>query len=202
MVLVDPQSSGGIALTFDDVLLVPQASEVLPSEVDTTARLCDGLELNIPLVSAAMDTVTEARMAIALARLGGLGVVHRNMPAESQAEEVDRVKRSEAGMVLNPIKIGPDRPVAEALELMSRFHISGIPVVDPDDHLVGIVTNRDLRFHEDPAVPVSDVMTSTGLITAPLGTDLAGAAPGSSAPPRSRSSRSSTATTTCAASSR
>jgi IMP dehydrogenase len=175
VVLVDPQSSGGIALTFDDVLLVPQASEVLPSEVDTTARLCDGLELNIPLVSAAMDTVTEARMAIALARLGGLGVVHRNMSAESQAEEVDRVKRSEAGMVLNPIKIGPDRPVAEALELMSRFHISGIPVVDPDDHLVGIVTNRDLRFHEDPAVPVSDVMTSTGLITAPLGTDLAGA---------------------------
>ncbi len=175
MALVDPKSLDGIALTFDDVLLVPQESDVLPHEADTTARLCEGLELNIPLVSAAMDSVTESRMAIALARLGGLGFIHRNMPAEQEAEEVDRVKRSEAGMVINPIKIGPDRPVAEALELMSRFHISGIPVVDPDDHLLGIVTNRDLRFHEDFAVPVSAVMTSTGLVTAPLGTDLAGA---------------------------
>jgi len=173
--LVDPKSLDGIALTFDDVLLVPQESDVLPHEADTTARLCESLELNIPLVSAAMDSVTESRMAIALARLGGLGFIHRNMPAEQEAEEVDRVKRSEAGMVINPIKIGPDRPVAEALELMSRFHISGIPVVDPDDHLLGIVTNRDLRFHEDFAVPVSAVMTSTGLVTAPLGTDLAGA---------------------------
>ncbi|MGD0741771.1 MAG: IMP dehydrogenase [Acidimicrobiales bacterium] len=175
MALVDPKSLDGIALTFDDVLLVPQESDVLPHEADTTARLCESLELNIPLVSAAMDSVTESRMAIALARLGGLGFIHRNMPAEQEAEEVDRVKRSEAGMVINPIKIGPDRPVAEALELMSRFHISGIPVVDPDDHLLGIVTNRDLRFHEDFAVPVSAVMTSTGLVTAPLGTDLAGA---------------------------
>ena len=175
MALVDPQFADGIALTFDDVLLVPQESDVLPHEVDTTARLCDRLELNIPLVSAAMDSVTESRLAIALARLGGLGVVHRNMAIERQAEEVDRVKRSEAGMVLNPIKIGPDRPVAEALELMGRFHISGIPVVDPDDHLVGIVTNRDLRFHEDPRALVSEVMTSTGLVTAPVGTDLAGA---------------------------
>ncbi|MFZ0058778.1 MAG: IMP dehydrogenase [Acidimicrobiales bacterium] len=175
MALVDPQFADGIALTFDDVLLVPQESDVLPHEVDTTARLCDRLELNIPLVSAAMDSVTESRLAIALARLGGLGVVHRNMSIERQAEEVDRVKRSEAGMVLNPIKIGPDRPVAEALELMGRFHISGIPVVDPDDHLVGIVTNRDLRFHEDPRALVSEVMTSTGLVTAPVGTDLAGA---------------------------
>ena len=175
MALVDPQFSDGIALTFDDVLLVPQESDVLPHEVDTTTRLCDRLELNIPLVSAAMDSVTEARMAIALARLGGLGVIHRNMSVERQAEEVDRVKRSEAGMVLNPIKIGPDRPVAEALELMGSFHISGIPVVDPDDHLLGIVTNRDLRFHEDPRALVSEVMTSTGLVTAPVGTDLAGA---------------------------
>lgn len=173
MALVDPYYSDGVALTFDDVLLVPQASDVLPHEVDTTARLCDRLELNIPLVSAAMDSVTESRMAVALARLGGLGVVHRNMSGESQAEEVDRVKRSEAGMVLNPIKIGPNRPVAEALELMGRFHISGIPVVDPDDHLVGIVTNRDLRFHEDPRALVSTVMTVTGLVTAPVGTDLA-----------------------------
>ncbi len=175
MALVDPQFSEGIALTFDDVLLVPQESDVLPHEVDTTTRLSDRLELNIPLVSAAMDTVTEARMAIALARLGGLGIVHRNMSIERQAEEVDRVKRSEAGMVLNPIKILPDRPVAEALELMRRFHISGIPVVDPNDHLLGIVTNRDLRFHDDPRVPVSAVMTSSGLVTAPVGTDLAGA---------------------------
>lgn len=138
------------ALTFDDVLLVPQDSDVLPHEADTTTRLCDRLELHIPLVSAAMDTVTESRMAVALARLGGLGTIHRNMSAERQAEEVDRVKRSEAGMVQNPVKIGPDRPVAEALELMRHFHISGVPVVDADDRLVGIVTNRDLRFHEDP----------------------------------------------------
>ncbi len=162
-----------IALTFDDVLLLPQDSDVLPHEVDTATKLCDRLELCIPLVSAAMDTVTESRMAVALARLGGLGTIHRNMPAERQAEEVDRVKRSEAGMVQNPIKIGPDRPVAEALELMRHFHISGVPVVDPDDRLVGIITNRDLRFHDDPRVAVSAVMTSEGLITAPVGTDLA-----------------------------
>jgi IMP dehydrogenase len=159
-------------LTFDDVMLVPQASDVLPLEADTTTKLCDRLELNLPLLSAAMDTVTESRLAIALARLGGLGVIHRNMAIDRQAEEVDRVKRSEAGMVQNPVKILPDRPVAEALELMSRFHISGVPVVDADDHLVGIVTNRDLRFHQDPSAPVRSVMTSTGLITAPVGTDL------------------------------
>ena len=162
----------GLSLTFDDVMLVPQASDVLPLEVDTTTRLCDRLELNIPLVSAAMDTVTESRLAVALARLGGLGVIHRNMTIERQSEEVDRVKRSEAGMVQNPVKIFPDRPVAEALELMRRFHISGIPVVDEDDLLVGIVTNRDLRFHVDLGAPVASVMTTTGLITAPVGTDL------------------------------
>jgi IMP dehydrogenase len=161
-----------LALTFDDVLLVPQASDVLPNEADTTTALCDRLELNIPLISAAMDTVTEARLAIALARLGGLGVIHRNMSVEHQAEEVDKVKRSEAGMVLNPVKINPDRPVAEARQLMARFHISGVPVVDLDDHLVGIITNRDLRFHEDPHVPIREVMTSEGLVTAPIGTDL------------------------------
>jgi IMP dehydrogenase len=162
-----------IALTFDDVLLVPKESDVLPHEADTTTRLSDRLILAIPLVSAAMDTVTESRMAVALARLGGLGTIHRNMPAERQAEEVDRVKRSEAGMVQNPVKIAPDRPVAEALELMRHFHISGVPVVDSDDRLVGIVTNRDLRFHDDPRVAVSSVMTSDGLVTAPVGTDLA-----------------------------
>jgi IMP dehydrogenase len=173
MEMAQPEGSGEIALTFDDVMLVPQESDVLPHEIDTTTRLCDRLELNIPLVSAAMDTVTEARLAVALARLGGLGVIHRNMPAERQAEEVDRVKRSEAGMVLNPVKIGPDRPVADALQLMRHFHISGVPVVDPDDRLLGIVTNRDLRFHEDVTTPVRDVMTAEGLITAPVGTDLA-----------------------------
>src|SRR5580700_122321 len=112
------------ALTFDDVMLLPQLSDVLPNEADTTTKLCDRLELNIPLVSAAMDTVTESRLAVALARLGGLGVIHRNMSPDRQAEEVDKVKRSEAGMVQNPVKILPGRPVAEALELMARFHIS------------------------------------------------------------------------------
>ena len=161
-----------VALTFDDVMLLPQASDILPHEADLTSRLCDRLELNIPLVSAAMDTVTESRLAVALARLGGLGIIHRNISSEHQAEEVDKVKRSEAGMVLNPVKIRPDRPVGEALQLMSHFHISGVPVVDAEDRLVGIITNRDLRFHEDPTVLVRDVMTDEGLITAPLGTDL------------------------------
>ncbi|MCU1489300.1 MAG: inosine-5-monophosphate dehydrogenase [Acidimicrobiaceae bacterium] len=173
MELSGPQGHDGVALTFDDVLLVPRDSEVLPPEVDTTTRLCDRLELNIPLVSAAMDTVTESRLAVALARLGGLGVIHRNMSVDRQGEEVDRVKRSEAGMVLNPVKILPDRPVGEALELMARFHISGVPVVDDQDHLVGIVTNRDLRFHEDPSVAVREVMTPQPILTAPIGTDLA-----------------------------
>jgi len=171
--VVDTGGFGEIGLAFDDVMLVPQESDVLPAEADTTARLCDRLSLNIPLVSAAMDTVTEARLAVALARLGGLGVIHRNIAVEDQAEEVDRVKRSEAGMVLNPVKIGPDRPVSEARALMRRFHISGVPVVDAEDHLVGIVTNRDLRFHEDDAAAVSAVMTREKLVTAPVGTDLA-----------------------------
>ncbi|MDA8290586.1 MAG: IMP dehydrogenase [Actinomycetota bacterium] len=169
---VDEEPFGAIALTFDDVMLVPQASDVLPHEVDTTSSLCDRLELNVPLVSAAMDTVTESRLAVALARLGGIGVVHRNISIERQAEEVDRVKRSEAGMVLNPVKILPDRPVSEARELMARFHISGVPVVDDGDRLVGIVTNRDLRFHEDATAPVRTVMTAESLVTAPVGTDL------------------------------
>ncbi len=161
-----------VALTFDDVLLVPQESDVLPPAADTTTTLAPDLQLNIPIISAAMDTVTESRLAIALARLGGLGVIHRNIGVDRQAEEVDRVKRSEAGMVLNPVKVLPDRPVAEALELMASFHISGVPVVDDSGRLVGIVTNRDLRFHEDLSVPVRDVMTSSGLVTAPVGTDL------------------------------
>jgi IMP dehydrogenase len=167
----DP-SSFPLALTFDDVMLVPQASDVLPNEANTSTLLCNGLELNLPILSAAMDTVTESRLAIALARLGGLGVVHRNMPIEQHAAEIDRVKRSEAGMVLNPVKIGPDQPVSEALSLMERFHISGVPVVDENDRLVGIITNRDLRFHEDFSLPIAQVMTSEGLVTAPVGTDL------------------------------
>lgn len=175
MRLAGGEGNDAVALTFDDVLLVPQASEVLPFEVDTTSALCERLGLNIPLVSAAMDTVTESRLAVALARLGGLGVIHRNISVERQAEEVDRVKRSEAGMVLNPVKVLPDRPVAEALALMASFHISGVPVVDEHDRLVGIVTNRDLRFHDDSSVPVREVMTSEGLLTAPVGTDLEGA---------------------------
>jgi IMP dehydrogenase len=168
----DSEANEHIALTFDDVMLIPQLSDVLPYEADTTSMLSDGFELNIPLLSAAMDTVTESRLAIALARLGGLGIIHRNLSADAQANEVDRVKRSEAGMVLNPVKILPDRPVSEALDAMQRFHISGVPVVDENDRLVGIITNRDLRFHEDHGARVSDVMTSTGLVTAPVGTDL------------------------------
>ncbi|HTX00312.1 MAG TPA: IMP dehydrogenase [Acidimicrobiales bacterium] len=175
--MLDPgtSSSEGIALTFDDVLLVPQASEVLPYEADTSTQLCDRLELNIPLVSAAMDTVTESRLAVALARLGGLGIIHRNMPTDQHAEQVDRVKRSEAGMVLNPVKIRPERPLSEARELMGSFHISGVPVVDDDDRLVGIVTNRDLRFLDQLDTTVGAVMTSERLVTAPVGTSIADA---------------------------
>ncbi len=161
-----------IALTFDDVMLVPQYSDTLPQEADTQALLTDDLILNIPLVSAAMDTVTESRMAIALARLGGLGIIHRNISGEQQAEEVDKVKRSEAGMVLNPVMITPHKLVSEAKNLMSRFHISGIPVVDDSGHLVGIITNRDLRFLDQFDRPISEVMTSENLITAPVGTTI------------------------------
>ncbi len=144
----------------------------MPSEAETRTVLCDRLELNIPLLSAAMDTVTESRLAIALARLGGLGIVHRNMSAEHQAQEIDKVKRSEAGMVTTPVKIRPDQLVADALAVMSHFHISGVPVVDVLDRLVGIITNRDLRFHEDLDVPIYEVMTKEGLVTAPVGTTL------------------------------
>jgi len=167
-----PRLDEQIALTFDDVLLLPQASDLMPSEAETKTKLCERLELNIPLLSAAMDTVTESRLAIALARLGGLGIVHRNMSAEHQAQEIDKVKRSEAGMVTNPVKIRPDQLVAEALAVMSHFHISGVPVVDEMDRLVGIITNRDLRFHENLTVPIHEVMTKEGLITAPVGTTL------------------------------
>ncbi len=159
-------------LTFDDVMLVPAASDVLPEQASTRTTLARDITLTTPLVSAAMDTVTESSMAIAMARLGGLGFVHRNLPAEEQAAEVDRVKRSESGMITEPVHLTAERPVRDALELMARFKISGIPVVDGDHRLVGIVTNRDLRFQIDEDAPIDDVMTKDGLVTAPIGTDL------------------------------
>jgi IMP dehydrogenase len=159
-------------LTFDDVLLVPAESRVLPNDVATTTRFTRAIELSIPVVSAAMDTVTEAAMAIALARLGGIGVVHRNLSIADQAAEVDKVKRSESGMIVEPVTLGPDALVADALELMSRYRISGIPVTDDGGRLVGILTNRDLRFHGEPGRPVAELMTSEGLVTAPEGTTL------------------------------
>jgi IMP dehydrogenase len=159
-------------LTFDDVLLVPAESHVLPNDVSTATRLTPGIELHVPLVSAAMDTVTEARLAIALAREGGLGIVHRNLSIADQVAEVDKVKRSEAGMIDEPVTLPPDARVAEALELMRRYHISGVPIADADGRLVGILTNRDLRFEDDVTLPVSALMTSAGLVTAPVGTTI------------------------------
>ena len=159
-------------LTFDDVLLLPAESHVLPNDVSTATRFTRSVELRIPLVSAAMDTVTEAGMAIALARLGGIGVVHRNLSIADQAGEIDKVKRSESGMIVEPVTLGPDARVADALELMARYRISGIPVTDEGGRLVGILTNRDLRFHREPERPVSELMTSEGLVTAPEGTTL------------------------------
>jgi len=162
----------GIAYTFDDVLLVPAKSNVLPREVDISTKLTRNIKLNIPLVSAAMDTVTESEMAIAIAREGGIGIIHKNMSIERQASEVDKVKRSESGMILNPITLTPDRKVRDALEIMSTYRISGIPIVDSNGKLVGIVTNRDLRFEPDPDAEISRYMTNSNLITAPVGTTL------------------------------
>ncbi|MGO9218639.1 MAG: IMP dehydrogenase [Streptosporangiaceae bacterium] len=157
------------ALTFDDVLLLPAHSEVMPGEADTTARLTRRITLNVPLVSSAMDTVTEARMAIAMARIGGAGVLHRNLSVDDQAQQVDTVKRSEAGMITNPVICGPDATVADVERLCARYRISGVPVTSPDGVLVGIVTNRDIRFVTDHSRRVADVMTTTPLITAPVG---------------------------------
>jgi IMP dehydrogenase len=159
-------------LTFDDVLLVPSASRVLPNDVSTVTRLTRTIEIQVPIVSAAMDTVTEARLAIALAREGGLGIVHRNLSIEDQVAEVDKVKRSEAGMIVEPVTLPPDARVAEAQELMATYHISGVPITDERGVLVGILTNRDLRFETDTSQPVSALMTSRGLVTAPVGTTL------------------------------
>jgi len=159
------------ALTFDDVLLVPQKSDVLPSQVDVTTRLTRKIALRIPIVSAAMDTVTEAHLAIALAQEGGIGFIHKNMTVEAQAAEVDKVKRSESGMIVDPVTVAPDALVAEALALMSKFRISGVPVT-VGTKLVGILTNRDLRFETRTSLPVSELMTKDGLITVPVGTTL------------------------------
>jgi IMP dehydrogenase/GMP reductase len=159
-------------LTFDDVLLVPAESHVMPNDVSTRTRLTREIELAIPVVSAAMDTVTEARLAIALARAGGIGILHRNLSIEDQVAEVDRVKRSESGMIVDPVTLRPDALVADALALMSTYHISGVPITSEDGRLVGILTNRDLRFQEDERQPVSAVMTSRNLVTAPVGTTL------------------------------
>jgi len=158
-------------LTFDDVLLMPSRSEILPRDVDITTRLTRDIILNIPIISAAMDTVTEYRMAIAIARQGGIGIIHKNMPPERQASEVDKVKRSESGMIVDPITLPPDRPIGEALKVMEQFAISGIPITE-NNKLVGILTNRDLRFHRDLDTLIRDVMTKEDLITAPEGTSL------------------------------
>ncbi|MBN1826094.1 MAG: IMP dehydrogenase [Candidatus Eisenbacteria bacterium] len=161
----------GEALTFDDVLLVPMESDVIPADVDVSTRLTREIRLGVPLLSAAMDTVTEARLAIALAREGGLGVIHKNLAPREQAAMVDRVKRSESGMISNPVTLEPDRPVSEALEVMREYHISGIPITR-NRKLVGILTNRDLRFVRDYAARVEELMTSENLVTAPEGTTL------------------------------
>ena len=162
----------GVALTFDDVLLAPRHSTVHPRDVSTASRFSRGIPLAIPLVSAAMDTVTESEMAIAMARAGGLGIIHKNMAVDRQAGEIDRVKRSESGMIRNPITLGPDRPLREAAVLMRRFRISGVPIVDGNGRLIGIITNRDLQFERDLEQPIHQAMTRDKLVTAPVGTTL------------------------------
>src|ERR1051326_1436229 len=166
----------GVALTFDDVLLAPRHSTTHPPDVSPARRfsrgIAPGIPLAIPLVSAAMDTVTEAEMAMAMARAGGLGIIHKNMALERQTAEIDRVKRSESGMIRNPITLGPARPPREAAALMRRFRISGVPIVDGGGRLIGIITNRDLQFERDLDQPLRDAMTRENLVTAPVGTTL------------------------------
>ncbi len=161
-----------VALTFDDVLLTPGHSQLHPRDVSTASRVTRGITLNIPLLSAAMDTVSESEMAIAMARAGGMGVIHKNMSIDRQAAEVDRVKRSESGMILNPITLSPGGTLREAVAMMNRFKISGVPIVDSAGQLVGIITNRDLQFQRNLDRPLSEAMTAEGLITAPVGTTL------------------------------
>ncbi len=162
-------------LTFDDILLVPSKSSVLPREVNVRSKLTTDIELLVPFVSAAMDTVTESKMAIAMAQNGGIGIIHKNLTVEEQAEEVDKVKRYESGMIHDPITLTVDKTVGDAEEIMHRYHISGIPIIDKNNRLIGIITNRDLRFAANFSLPVSELMTKENLITAPVGTTLEGA---------------------------
>lgn len=159
-------------LTFDDVLLLPAKSEILPRDVSVATKLSENVKLNIPILSAGMDTVTESEMAIAIAREGGMGIIHKNMSIEEQAEQIDKVKRSESGVITDPFFLTPDRQVFDAEHLMGKYRISGVPIVNDSQHLVGILTNRDLRFIEDYSIKIDDVMTKEGLVTAPVGTTL------------------------------
>src|SRR5205807_3819226 len=159
------------ALTFDDVLLLPAHSDIVPSEANTQTQLSRNISLNIPLISASMDTVTESRLAIAIAQQGGMGMIHRNLSIEREADEVDKVKRSESGMIMDPITLSPDHKIADALDLMRRYKISGVPITK-NKKLVGILTNRDLRFESRTDIPISKVMTKENLITVPVGTTL------------------------------
>jgi len=167
-----PEKFAKEGLTFDDVLLVPAESSVLPNDVSTVTRLTRTIVLEVPVISAAMDTVTEARLAIALAREGGLGIVQRNLSIDAQVSEIDKVKRSESGMIVEPMTLPPDALVSDAVDLMERYHISGVPITADDGKLVGILTNRDLRFERNLAQPVSALMTSRDLVTAPIGTTM------------------------------
>ena len=160
------------ALTFDDVSLVPARSGILPNEAETATRFSRNIPLNIPISSAAMDTVTESHLAIAIAQQGGIGVIHKNLPIDAQRDEADKVKRSESGMIVDPVTMTPDHPIAEAMELMDRYHISGVPIIEENGKLVGILTNRDLRFETRMDLPISEVMTKENLITVPVGTTL------------------------------
>src|ERR671931_954331 len=173
--LLSTETGLATALTFDDVLLVPRHSDVVPTQVDVTTRLTRRIRLSVPLVSAAMDTVTESRLAIAMAQQGGLGVIHKNLSIEEQASEVDRVKRSESGMIVNPITLSPSHRIFEALELMKKYRISGVPITEDgskEGRLCGILTNRDLRFETNVNRPIGDVMTRAPLYTVPVGTTL------------------------------
>jgi len=159
-------------LTFDDILLVPRQSAVLPGEVDLSTKFSRNIRLKVPLVSAAMDTVTESRLAVAIAREGGIGIIHKNMSIKEQVKEVDKVKRSESGVIVDPISLTPDKNIEEAIELMARYHISGIPIVDNKKKLVGILTNRDIRFLDNKKFKIEDIMTKNNLVTAPVATTL------------------------------
>ena len=173
--IVSPAIETATALTYDDVLLKPKHSNILPSAVNVTTKLTRNVTLNVPIISAAMDTVTEAGMAIAMAQLGGIGIIHKNLSISGQAAEVDRVKRSESGMIVNPITLSPQANVYQALELMRKYRISGVPITSDgqnEGRLVGILTNRDLRFHSNADQPISEVMTRNDLITVPVGTTL------------------------------